>query len=65
MHKTKNIMHRDIKLENLLCYPKKKGSRDINIKLTDFGFSCYFKENEKQDLPLGSPLYMAPEIMMK
>jgi len=33
------------------------------VKLTDFGFATTFKAGEKLDLSLGSPLYMAPELV--
>ena len=64
MH-SKNITHRDIKLENLLCMPQDNASDDIHVKVTDFGFSRYYEAGEKMDLPLGSPLYMSPEIVSK
>jgi len=64
MHK-KNIIHRDIKPENILLE-----SKDINnvvVKITDFGFAkCYDPQTfEGLDDILGSPLYMAPEIVKK
>ena len=46
MHVTKNITHRDIKLENVLCMPQEKPDDDILVKLTDFGFACHFGPNE-------------------
>ena len=59
MHK-KNITHRDLKPENLLCEKTDDGS--ISVKLTDFGFACYYKSDAMMSLSLGSPLYMAPEL---
>ena len=63
MHK-KNIMHRDLKPENLLVQDS-SDSKSINIKLTDFGFATSFKKGENLDLSLGSPLYMAPELVLE
>ena len=64
MHK-KNIVHRDIKPENILLESNEIGN--LNVKITDFGFSkCYDPVNfEGFDEVLGSPLYMAPEIIKK
>ena len=62
MHK-KNISHRDLKLENLMCQNDKMD--DLNVKLTDFGFATFFDPKLKMHLSLGSPLYMAPELVME
>ena len=53
---SKNIIHRDIKLENILI--DSKG----HIKLTDFGISKFLKNNEKAQTMIGTAYYMAPEI---
>ena len=37
----------------------------LNIKIIDFGASNYFKENEKLTLKIGSPYYIAPEVLKK
>jgi len=33
------------------------------IKLCDFGFACFQKDNVDQGLRLGSPHYMSPEVV--
>ena len=60
MHQ-KNITHRDLKPENILLEHQDKDR--LEIKISDFGFSCFFDPKDGLDLVLGSPLYMAPEII--
>jgi calcium-dependent protein kinase len=36
---------------------------NLSIKITDFGFACFFNPSEGLRDVLGSPLYMAPEII--
>lgn len=39
---------------------------DLRVKVTDFGFACFYSPSKDEDGPkevLGSPLYMAPEII--
>jgi len=57
----KNIIHRDIKPENILL--ESDDLNNLNIKITDFGFACFFNPAEGLMDVLGSPLYMAPEII--
>lgn len=60
MHK-RNITHRDIKPENILLESKELDK--LEVKIADFGFSCVFDPNDGLKTVLGSPLYMAPELI--
>lgn len=55
-----NITHRDIKPENILLVSDQVNNFDI--KIADLGFACQVQENGL-DLVLGTPLYMAPELV--
>ena len=64
----KNIVHRDLKLKNIMIkYNKKEelSNNKINFvpKLCDFGFSKVL-EDDITKTKLGTPSTMAPEIMM-
>lgn len=63
MHE-QDICHRDIKPENILLSPEESTEPDkLTIKLTDFGFACFYRPERGLKQVLGSPLYMAPEIV--
>jgi calcium-dependent protein kinase len=53
---SKNIMHRDIKAENILLVKGK-------IKIIDFGFAIQFEEGEIFYRMLGTPIYVSPEML--
>ena len=55
------MVHRDMKPENILLESKKLDN--LNVKIADFGFSCFYDPEKGLDLKLGSPLYMAPELV--
>ena len=57
---SKQITHRDIKPENILFLNKEPNS---GIKLIDFGLSKKFNHKEKMHSILGTPYYIAPEVL--
>ncbi|XP_029371686.1 serine/threonine-protein kinase ULK1 isoform X2 [Echeneis naucrates] len=69
----KGIIHRDLKPQNiLLSYPpgRKSHSNNTCIKIgradamTDFGFARHLQNNMMAATLCGSPMYMAPEVIM-
>ncbi|XP_010673649.2 calcium-dependent protein kinase 8 [Beta vulgaris subsp. vulgaris] len=56
------VMHRDLKPENFLFANKKENSA---LKAIDFGLSVTFKQGEKFTEIVGSPYYMAPEVLKR
>ena len=43
--------------------PSGDGASELVCKITDFGFACMMDPSKKITLSLGSPLYMAPEVI--
>ena len=60
---SKNVVHRDLKVENLLVKDVTDNRRKINVKLIDFGISCKMQPQEKLTKMFGTPYYMAPEVL--
>lgn len=58
-----SIAHRDIKLENIMF--AEEDQDNLQIKLIDFGFAEKFDRKKGMKIILGSPLYMAPELVAK
>lgn len=56
IHKLR-IVHRDLKLQNLLM------DYDKTIRIVDFGLSNTYKVEERLKTACGSPCYAAPEMI--
>ncbi|VDM45584.1 unnamed protein product [Toxocara canis] len=64
----KGIVHRDLKPQNLLlCNPSRRPNppaSDLVVKLADFGFARFLDDGTMAATLCGSPMYMAPEVIM-
>ncbi|KAA8499616.1 putative myosin light chain kinase [Porphyridium purpureum] len=54
------IVHRDLKLDNIMCTSQEK---DTDIKVTDFGLAGLIDGVRMMHSFVGTPLYMAPELL--
>lgn len=53
------IIHRDIKAANILL------NDQLQVKVADFGVSEHLSNIENQVITVGTPLWMAPEVILK
>mmetsp|Transcript_17308 Transcript_17308/g.20065 ORF Transcript_17308/g.20065 Transcript_17308/m.20065 type:complete len:89 (+) Transcript_17308:500-766(+) len=53
-----HICHRDIKLDNIMINPE-----TLKIKLIDFGFATKCLDQERLKGKIGTPYYVAPEVI--
>lgn len=66
---SKNIVHRDLKLENILIsdkeYVEKTKEEYYDIKIIDFGNARIFDNNKTNKSIVGSSYYIAPEVFKR
>ncbi|XP_013164904.1 PREDICTED: serine/threonine-protein kinase unc-51 isoform X2 [Papilio xuthus] len=65
----KGIVHRDLKPQNILLThnvapPRTPHPAEITLKIADFGFARFLEEGNMAVTLCGSPMYMAPEVIM-
>ncbi|KAK8486374.1 hypothetical protein V6N13_009299 [Hibiscus sabdariffa] len=55
------VMHRDLKPDNFVF----QNNETAFLKVVDFGLSVFFKPGERFNEIVGSPYYMAPEVLKR
>ena len=65
---SKGIVHRDLKPQNILLAHTGKSRNpppsEIVLKIADFGFARFLQDGVMAATLCGSPMYMAPEVIM-
>ena len=59
----KGIVHRDLKLANMLMSGRFEEGGNCEVKLADFGFSCVVSNESTLTSFCGTTVFMAPEIL--
>jgi calcium/calmodulin-dependent protein kinase I len=60
IHPLAGIVHRDLKLENMVMLNQLD---DSPVKIADFGLSKFFSNDNVLSTMCGSPQYVAPEVL--
>jgi calcium-dependent protein kinase len=54
------ICHRDLKPENIIINPE-----TLHVKIIDFGLSAFYSDFQQLSTKVGTPYYVAPEVLSK
>jgi calcium-dependent protein kinase len=58
------VIHRDLKPENIIIVSEKEALKEFyQIKVIDFGTSDKLKKNKMLTMQIGTPYYIAPEVL--
>lgn len=57
------FIHRDLKPENIIF--EKLDKDNLNLKIIDFGTSRKIVKDEILTVRMGTPYYIAPEVLLK
>ncbi|KIY91480.1 hypothetical protein MNEG_16484 [Monoraphidium neglectum] len=58
----RGVVHRDLKPENIMLA---HGGEGAAVKIVDYGTSAFCLPNERLHEKLGTPYYVAPEVLLK
>mmetsp|Transcript_104006 Transcript_104006/g.238123 ORF Transcript_104006/g.238123 Transcript_104006/m.238123 type:complete len:757 (+) Transcript_104006:40-2310(+) len=64
---SQNIMHKDLKLQNVMviCENGGKPRNPTHCVVLDFGFAEVFSPHRRDYIPSGSPMFCAPEVFRR
>ena len=57
------VVHLDLKPENVLYQEKEDWPGGDVVKICDFGTACFLNDAKSLTVPKGTPAFMAPEIL--
>lgn len=59
---TNQVCHRNVIPDNFVCWTKQPLDKSV-LKLIDFGLSCKFEKDQVLTTQVGTPYYVAPQVL--